>query len=296
MTPRSILVPTDFSETAASAYGLATELARLFDSELHLLHVRLLLSDPHLDEEHQAALERLLSETDRSAQRTLDDHAESNRDSPEMHYHLLRGLSAAETVVECAQDLSADLIVMGTHGRRGLKHLLLGSVAAEVVRAAPVPVLTVRHDGAPQVPALQRVLVPHDFSSLSSKALELAGEWARHLGLTPVLLHVVEPIVFPEFYALNVMPQNHMDELTTRAQRALEEAASRHLEGLDAEVRVITGRPAEGIVATAREAQCDLIVGATQGLGAIQHVLVGSVAEAVVRTSEVPVLTVRSGS
>ncbi len=293
MTPHSILVPTDFSDTAANAYGFAVELARRFSAELHLLHVRMLLADPHLDAEQHAALEQLLSDTDRTARLALDGHGAEDRLAPAMHYHLLRGLSAAETIVECCRDFGADLIVMGTHGRRGLKHLLLGSVAGEVVRTAPVPVLTVRTDHPDRTTVLRRVLVPHDFSALSERAVALAAEWAARLGLTPVLLHVVEPIVFPEFYALSALPQNHLDALTERAEQALEETAQRFFVGLHPETRVITGRPAEGIVATANHANCDLIVTSTQGLGAIQHALVGSVAEAVVRTADVPVVTVR---
>ena len=294
MTPRSILVPTDFSETAASAFGLSTVLARRFSAELHVLHIRLLLADPHLETEHHEALEKLLSATDRSAQETLDNQVRDTPETPKTHYHLLRGLNAAETIVETVSDTNADLIVMGTHGRRGLKHLLLGSVAGEVIRTAPVPVLTVRASGAETTTKLRRVLIPHDFSTCSEQALDLAAAWAQQLGLVPVLLHVVEPVVFPEFYAINALPQNQLHNLSARAGEALREAADRHLPDFEPEIRVVTGQPADAIVTTAAEAACDLIVMATQGLGALQQVLVGSVAEAVVRTADVPVLTVRA--
>jgi nucleotide-binding universal stress UspA family protein len=145
-TLNRILVPTDFSETADAALDYAKQLATTMGASLHLLHV---FTDPYavaacapevyaavppeararaLEEARQRLLERLDSTEEQRLRGTRG---------------IVRGLTAPQ-IVDYATSQDIDLIVMGTHGRRGMAHLLLGSVAEHVVRIATCPVLTVR--------------------------------------------------------------------------------------------------------------------------------------------------------
>jgi universal stress protein A len=143
-----ILVPTDFSETADAALEYAKTLAGQLGASLHLLHV---FSDPYAVAANApdagAALPPALRE------RALEDAREClrRRLTPEEAERfagtcdIVMGLTARQ-IVEFADENGIDLIVIGTHGRRGVAHLLLGSVAEHVVRVATCPVLTVRRD------------------------------------------------------------------------------------------------------------------------------------------------------
>jgi nucleotide-binding universal stress UspA family protein len=290
-TPQRILVAMDFSPAAELAQRLALDLARGFDAELHLVHVQVLLDDPHLEEKHQHELDRLLESSEDRRRQALE--IPSTDAEVSIHTHLVRGLSASEAIVEVAGDLKCELIVMGTHGRRGFTHLLLGSVAEHVVRSAPVPVLTVRPDSVVPPAGCHRILVPHDFSDHSTTAVEVAAAWARVLTAEITLLHAVEPVVYPEFYAVDLLPDEMIGRLKSRSEEALEQAAERHLEGVTVNVKVIVGRAGDTIVTEADSENHDLVVMGTRGLSGLEHLLLGSVAESVLRRCALPLLAVR---
>jgi len=290
-----ILVPTDFSETAARALDLALDLARRFAAEIHLLHVRVLLEDPHHEEEYHRELERLMTREDQRTREVLGNARDATRQVV-VHPHLVRGLSEAETICETVSDLGCDLVVMGTHGRRGLKHFLLGSVAERVVRSCPIPVLTVRPSASARSLEGGRFLVPTDFSEAATTAVSTAAAWASTLGASVTLIHVIEPVIYPEFYAVDIFPDDMMDRIEERSREALDKLAREQLEELPWKVEVTVGRATEAILEAANPAQHDLVVIASRGLSPIEQMLLGSVAEAVVRRSELPVLTVRGDS
>ena len=223
-TPKKILVATDFSPTADSAEKLAHQLARLFGADLHLVHVRVILEDPLMAEEQQLEIERLMSSADEATKEAFNRTRPGDREI-KIETHLVRSVSAAEAIIETASELECDLIVMGTHGRRGIKHLLLGSVAEHVVRSVAIPALTVRPGIEIGALGPKKILVSHDFSDQSEAAVRFAGEWASALGAQVSLLHVVEPVVYPEFYAINGLSDDVMTRLQDRSTEALDTAA-----------------------------------------------------------------------
>jgi nucleotide-binding universal stress UspA family protein len=289
--PGTILAATDFSDTAERAGDFARELARRFQAQLHLLHVVVMLEDPHIEEEHRHRLEQLVASGDEARRKDLesgsDDHA-----GPGATPHMVRGLAPAEVIVETASSIGCELIVVGTHGRRGLSHLLLGSVAERVARTSQVPVLTVRGNADIELPEVPQILVPHDFSEASGVAVRSAAAWAQELGAEITLLHVVEPVVYPEFYSVDVLSDDLMERLVERSERALRRAADELLEGLKVRVKVEVGRAANTIIDHADPEQFDVAVMATRGLSGLEHVLLGSVAESVLRRCKVPLLAV----
>ena len=143
MLPKTILVPTDLSEGAEVALDYACELAAKLEATIHLVNVIGVpsLGVPELGVAVTATMmEGIVTEN----QGALDALAASKRSRATIGQVLLRTGDARDVINQCAKELHADLIVMGTHGRRGVSRMLLGSVAETVVRSAPCPVLTVR--------------------------------------------------------------------------------------------------------------------------------------------------------
>ncbi len=147
MTIRKILVPVDFSAHSREAQRWAAELAGRYDATLTLIHVYQPISYA-LPEGYVLPSANLLADLEVSLSKALDD-ARSELVSIaglKVNTQLLQGVPFAE-IVRFAREGSYDLIVLSTHGRTGLKHALLGSVAEKVVRKAHCPVLTVRSKG-----------------------------------------------------------------------------------------------------------------------------------------------------
>jgi universal stress protein A len=148
-----ILAPTDFSEDSNHALTYAEDLARKFGSELVLLHVAQALApvsfglEPGITPDPLAleTIGRIAEEQRLAAQRELDRTVNRLRESGLKARGMLRVGAPFMEIVGTAQSENVDLIVMGTHGRTGLAHILLGSVADRVLHKAPCPVLTVRH-------------------------------------------------------------------------------------------------------------------------------------------------------
>ncbi len=143
MLPKNILVPTDLSEGAEYALDYACDLAAKLDATVHLIHVIGVpaLGVPELGVAVTATvIDQLIAEN----QTALDALADSHRGRAKIGEVVLKTGDARDIIDSTAASLGIDLIVMGTHGRRGIKRALLGSVAETVVRSAPCPVLTVR--------------------------------------------------------------------------------------------------------------------------------------------------------
>ncbi|HEY0481647.1 MAG TPA: universal stress protein [Kofleriaceae bacterium] len=142
MLPKHILVPTDLSEGAEQALDYACELARTLGAQIHLLNVVGIpaLGVPELGVALTATMiDQLVTEN----QAALDEIARTRCSAP-LGKVLIKAGDARDMITQTAKELGADLIVMGTHGRRGLSRALLGSVTEAVVRSAPCAVLTVR--------------------------------------------------------------------------------------------------------------------------------------------------------
>lgn len=144
---QKILLPTDFSTYSAAATKYACELAAKFDAELHLLHVleTHLASTPNfglgLD------LPKYISESKAAAEKSLAGVLDPKWAAGRTVAKAMVEGSPKVEIVAYARKNSIDLIVLATHGRSGLAHVLMGSVAENVVRSAPCPVLTVRPEG-----------------------------------------------------------------------------------------------------------------------------------------------------
>ncbi len=291
-----ILFPTDFSEAANEALRYALYLADKYDATLHMLHAVVLHEeDPYNPAQHFPDVEAAYEAMRRQATDLLDaataDHAVENLKIKRVER---REVSAAAAVLEYAKEQDVDLIVMGTHGRRGVRQLLLGSVAEEVVRKAPCAVLTIR-SRVKDVTAVNRILSPIDFSKASKGALAVARHVAEIYDAELALLHVLENAIHPAFYQLGAQSIADLQPgIFDRAEAALHDAM-KEAGGPDvrATYHALEGHAARAVLRFAEEQDVDLIVIATHGLSAIEHFLLGGVTEKVIRRAPCPVLVTR---
>lgn len=295
---KKILFPTDFSRCADQALTHALHLAEQYDAELHMLHVVVLHEyDPYNPVHQFPKAEELEARLNEIASREMDAVLENrNRNGVDATQAQIRDIAAAPAIIQYAHDHDIDVIVMGTHGRRGLKHLLLGSVAEEVVRTAYRPVLTIREEKVEKrVEAVERILVPIDFSKYAREALIYAKELASTYDAELQLLHIVEETMHPAFYNTGVSTiYDVVPDLEAKAKQALSRLlAETPGTAKKAEVFVRKGRAVRDIVRFAENNDTDLIVIATHGLTGIEHLLIGSVTEKVVRLAPCPVFTVK---
>jgi nucleotide-binding universal stress UspA family protein len=288
---QKLVVPVDFSEHAEAALDAALALAKTSKATVHLVHayeIPLGTIPPYGVEVPQA----LLIGVRDAAARRLEKAADKVRASGvACEAHLSHGPTAT-TIAETAKQLGADLIVMGTRGLTGLKHVLLGSVAERVVRTAPCPVLTLKSDGA-AFTRPQRILVPTDFSEQARPALDLAIELAREHGASIHVLHAYElPTSVTMAYGIAV-PQSVWDGVQEAAAKELAKVVERvKSAGVPVTSQLVTAPAADSIADAATAQRSDVIVMATRGLTGVKHVLLGSVAERTLRIAPCPVLTV----
>ena len=285
---KHVLIATDFSAHAerAAAYGAA--LARLFEAEVELV-TSVFLSPLALGPYAFALPEGYLS-----------DAADRARDGLEAMARPLReeGLSVSCTVARddpsvfiCSRAAAAqaDLVAMGTHGRTGLPHVLLGSVAERTVRRAPSPVLTA-HAESPAPGPLRKVMVATDFSKGAEVALAWALTLVRKTEGSLILAHCIPPpfgIPETEVDAGDFPPTAHED--AARAQLA---ALANGLD-CETEVAIARGHPETAGLELARHHAAELLVVGTRGRTGLPHIVLGSAAERIIRHSELPVVAVK---
>ena len=297
-----VLVPTDFSAGADAALDHAVSMAGRFQASLHLLHV---VNDPGAGlyglGEAELRMDRLKEEAEKRARERLRELAQESS-AVEVHPRVARqsSLGIGEAVHEYAEAHEVDLVVMGTHGRRGLERLVLGSVANTLIRQSNCPVMTVRERGDDADTSdevnYKNLLAPIDFSDYSRAALQLSKVVAHRYGGTQHLLFVAEKRVLPTFSdtGLPGIGVVEMDpEIVANAESALE-ALNDAVEGpeVESDYHVREGDVAEDIVDFAGTEAVDLIVMATRGLTGIDRFVIGSNTERVVRSAPCPVLTV----
>lgn len=193
----------------------------------------------------------------------------------------------------------ADLVIMATHGRSGLERAMLGSVTERTLAHSPVPVLLQR-PGGKHVTAIGKLLVPVDGSPGGALALGTALALARSTRARIVLVQVVVPLALALATSWGAMMPTYIDpawdeEALTSAQAYVTGLANRlHKVGIDAEARVEQGqRVDETIVGTADKVAADIVVMSTHALTGVARAILGSVADALVRTAGHPVLLVR---
>ncbi len=296
----TILVPIDYSIQSSKALHYACTLAKAFGARLQLLHVDEAVVDaPALASTFRVAQAEQL--------RRLDDFtAGFSLPSRGLRCQIRAG-KAFDEICQAAAELSADLIICGTHGHRGMARLLLGSTAERIVQHATSPVLVVREHEREFVASrrrqtklnrrsvrLNRILVGTDFSETFRDALAYGTAFARQFGAELLLLNAI----YPQYYAANAdyFPFDYgslLDETRREAEKGMDEIEkSGSLGNISFRGRIEKGHPGEALVRVAEEEGADLIVVSTHGRTGLPHVLIGSTAQHVVRHANCPVLVI----
>jgi len=297
---RAVLVPVDGSPFAEQALPLAVEVARRSAAILQLarVHVPIMTYGAGLEVAAlDPSLDRQVQEGEQAYLKALQQRVTTEANLPVSASLLTGGIAPA--VEEQVRSTGADLVILTTHARGPVARFWLGSVADRLIRALEVPVLLVpprAETGASH--EIRRILVPLDRSPLAESVLEVAQGFGRLFGATYLLYHAVEPLlpIVDPLGAFAQMP----DPAAVEATRSL---AIRYLEGVASRLRdqgeqvatLITEEPvaARGILDQAAAEHADLIAIATHGAGGVSRMLLGSVADKVIRGSSVPVLVYR---
>lgn len=291
---RRVLFPTDFSVGAKRAFPLAAHLADWHDAELHVLNVtgRHRHDYEEQKEKFPLSLDLLTGWLGRPSASVSGTNWPDLEALP-ITQKQVESAEPAEQIVTYAEDEEIDLIATGTHGRRGVDRMLFGSVTEEVVRNAACPVLTIRTE-IEETPdqEVRRILVPVDFSDASEAAVEHATELAQTYDAQIDLLHVVEEVTYPSAYGVDPVylpPQ----EIIPRVEKSLGEIARDGIGHEDVGISATVGYAPFTILDHINSNDIDLVVIATHGRTGFDRMLLGSVAERVIRRSPVPVFVVK---
>jgi nucleotide-binding universal stress UspA family protein len=283
-----VLCPVDYSQCSQLALRRAVELAKTFDARVTVLHVTA-LSAPGLMATgyggyagFAAGAEDVVRAWQRDESSRLGDFVAPFMDAGvPIETKLIAGVEGNpwREIKGLAEDLPADLIVMGTHGRTGLPHVLLGSVAEKVLRVAPCPVMTVRAgDGLPVTgPLFRRIVCATDLTEASGATVDMAVSLAEESLARLTLVHVVEK---PEGTSID------------RANQRLLQLARTAPGFCETDERVETGEAWEEIVRVAQATAADLVVIGARARHALGRLSLGSTADQVVRHAAMPVLVV----
>jgi nucleotide-binding universal stress UspA family protein len=288
-----ILCPIDFSEFSVTAYHHALSLADHYQAQLVAQHIVELWRHPSASFAASAGLyaefRQALQESGmKQLQEFVKNHTHDEI-QPELIVH--EGI-APDSILSFAQAHKTDVIVMGTHGRRGYDRLMLGSVTDRVMRTAPCPVLAVSkppHDSVAagkergHVHHLSRILFCADFSENSERALNYAISATAEYDAELTLLHVLEGVPSP------AKTEEAIAAATERLDKLIPPEGRKHVK-IKTAVRI--GKPYWQIIQLALEAQIDLVTMGVRGRGALDLAVFGSTTYRVIQLGSCPVLAV----
>ena len=287
IAPKKILLATDFSPASEAALPYALTIAHHYGSELCVAHV---ICPEFAELIAPELIPTIRQEAQRFAQQNMERLLSAGRQRG-VSCHALIGEGAIWDVLQdMIQQNGLDLIVLGTHGRRGLRKLLLGSVAEEVFRMAPCPVLTVGPKTSETRSLdvhLDHILYPLEFvpdtSDAAAYAISLAEEYHARLTIMKIFAEMIPP---PDVNAAVEEPVRHWINDHIPPESDLRERTS---------FEPGFGPAAEAILKFARDRRVDLIVMDVQRLDPVMaaHLPKPDTAYEVIRTALCPVLTVR---
>jgi len=286
-----ILCPIDFSQFSVRAYLHAVSLAEHYPAKLFVLHIVELWRYPSADftvsaESFEDFCRGLSENTEKELEEFLNNYTP---DDVQPERVVQRGI-APDSILAFAEAQKADLIVMGTHGRRGFDRLMLGSVTERVMRKATCPVLAVHKpshdfiipDSRQDAVNLSRILFCTDFSENSRRALDYALSSAAEYDAELTLVHVLE----------NASP-SASNEAIAKATEQLDNLIPLEMRKAGrVKTQVCIGEPYEQIIRITLEAQTEMVVMAVRGRSALDLAVFGSTTHRVVQLGPCPVLVV----
>jgi nucleotide-binding universal stress UspA family protein len=294
------MVPLDGSPFAEQALPWAIAIARKARARLRLAMVHQLPSPPPLDE----ATGRLYTKVELALRKSQREylHRTASRIKAEEPIQtataMLQGVPAP-ALGRYAGEVGVDLVIMTTHGRGGIQRAWLGSVADRLVRSLEIPMLLIRpKEGGASAAGVEQILVPLDGSRRAEAVLPAALAMASIFGARLALLQAVYPVMIMTDPPTS-FPTGFDEQLTAIQRREAQDYLDglvEQLTGAGAQASgaaVLGGGAFETIQAAARERGTDMVALATHGRGGLRRMVLGSVADKLVRGGELPVLVIR---
>ncbi len=297
ITIQNILCTTDFSDFSNHAIPFGISLAREFGAKLYLCHVIDISSTAMYGEGFADPFEQ---------QKRISDYAEDHLheligDTPIDWEPIISVGNTADDIARVAKEKNADLVVSATHGRAGLKRVILGSVTERLMRTLPCPIFVVRsQEKSLATPVtgeirMKKILVGCDFSPDSSLAFQYGLSLAQEFQSELHLAHVIEPAVYKDML-------KQSGEENEAYEKDLREKLTEQLTGTIPEevyhwcnpkTVLLAGQAHEELVKYAVVHKIDLIILGVRGHSLVETLLVGSTTDRVVRQAPCPVLSVR---
>jgi nucleotide-binding universal stress UspA family protein len=293
---KKVLIPLDGSENSEAVVPFAAEIVSKSGGEIVLVTAvqqvgvwDATMSMQVLDRENQVATEYLAEKQEQVAAKGANVSTKPAQGD------------AADAILRTADEIGADLLGITTHGRSGIARWLFGSVATRLVEHAKVPVLAIRpkegeDKGAPG-PVVKKILVPLDGSEVALSILPVVEDFAKAMGASVIIYTAVAPLAaYPGFETAGTAA---IGEVIAGLQQQAEETMARvasdvKSRGVEASYVVALDTAVDGTLRAADELGVDLIAIATHGRGGLGRVVLGSVADGIIRRSaDVPVLVVR---
>jgi len=288
---KRILCPIDFSESSVLAFDYAQSVAAHYKALLLLQHVVDSLRPYYPYHAFPDDYDEICRKLRANAVQQLQEFAKTHNCRGVQTECFVQDGDVTDLILEVAGHRAVDLIVMGTHGLRGIEHLTLGSVTEKVLRKARCPVLAVckaahhfaAQAGVPELAEVQRILYCTDFSEYSQQAWDHAVSLAVEYHAKLTLLHVLE----------DVSSSSDIEDETAKALQRLEEQISPWArENVVTKPVVRIGKAYQQIIQLALESQTDLVIMGVRGRHALDLAVFGSTTYRVVQSGPCPVLAV----
>jgi len=288
MKINKILVPTDFSEPANKAVDQAILFAIANDAEVVVVHARVMYEEnpeklPELEEREKVRENELLEKLKQDVARHTNI---------KIRHEIIRGFSVHSALLAYINNNIFDLILIGTHGRSGIKHFLLGSVAEKVVRYAPYPVITVPPESSIG-DTYNKIVVPYDFSAHAWLALENSLYFAKNKLCEIDVLYVIEDKNESSWKRKSILEE--IPDIREKAKQKLYETINKlsDYQKYSFKVSVKTGTPHKKITKYVKEVEADLVIMATHGQVGIDRFILGSTTERVIRSVNAQILSMK---
>ena len=280
---KKILWATDFSDESQDAYQYALQFANTFKSEIIGLHVIPDFSPALYDTASvvKDELTKRIHSVKKEAEKKFDD-LKKNKD-PSLKVIIKEG-TASKKIIECAVEEEADLIVMGKKGISAIEKLFIGSVANQIIRHSPIPILLTKKGDRKL--GFKRILVPTDFSAQEEIEREYAWKLALGFDSQLTLLYVLELHDY-EF------PPRVLDEMFEKVLKRIKQRRKKGKEDIPVNEDVVRAiNAAIGIIDYAESQKIDMIVMSTCVTSKLERFFLGSTTEKVISYSQIPIFAI----
>ena len=291
-----ILCATDLSEFSNTAVIQAVAMAREFGATLTICHV----IDLPMVTMHGAAYVYQEDQIEEMKTGAMDQIRALVNDGDLNWEALVETGPVSSTLCRLAMEKQADLAIVSTHGRTGLKRLFLGSVTERLLRTISCPLLVVTPSekaGRATVPfkgfGFKQILVGCDFSADSGRAVEFGFSLAQEFEAVIHLVHVVEPFVYRDAMLPDATKTEALNEVTSGCRQRLDALVPKDAHNwCKVEIVCVSGKPFQALIAYAESHGVDLIVLGVRGHSLVETLLLGSTTDRVIRSVACPVLSV----